>query len=202
MNYLPNEKKMSIKELSLVLNVGESTIRRSLEKQFPGTLKNGVKTELNIAQVTAIKLDLEKHHNLASTGELPKTELEKELIIRQAWELMNEKIERLQSENAEMLPKAEFYDQVTESKDAIDMGDSAQVLNINGIGRNKLFEILRNANVLKSNNLPYQRFIDSGYFRVIETKYSRPDGSIHVNLKTVVYQSGLDYIRRLINERY
>ena len=32
----------------------------------------------------------------------------------------------------------------------------------------------------------------------IETKYTKPDGSTHINLKTVVYQKGLDYIRKLL----
>ena len=42
-----------------------------------------------------------------------------------------------------MKPKAEFYDQVTDSTDAIDIGTVAKVLNIEGFGRNKLFDFLR-----------------------------------------------------------
>lgn len=96
---------------------------------------------------------------------------------------------------AEMKPKAEFFDTVTDSTNAIDIGTVAKVLNC-GIGRTRLFEFLRDTMVLQKNNIPFQRYIDSGYFRIIESKYSKPDGSVHINLKTVVYQKGVDFIRR------
>ena len=51
-----------------------------------------------------------------------------------------------------MKPKEEFFDAVTDSKDAIDIGQVAKVLNFPGIGRNKLFEILRNNGILKQKN--------------------------------------------------
>ena len=93
-------------------------------------------------------------------------------------------------------PKVEFFNQVTDSTDAIDIGETAKVLNM-GIRRNKLFAFLRYKGVLMPGNQPYQEFIDREYFRTIEQKYSRADGSIHINIKTVVYQKGLDYIRKL-----
>ena len=97
----------------------------------------------------------------------------------------------------EMKPKAEFFDCVAESSDAIDIGSSAKVLNM-GIGRNRLFEILRCEGVLMANNQPYQAYIDCGYFRTVEQKYIKPDGSTHIYIKTLVYQKGLDYIRQLV----
>ena len=99
-----------------------------------------------------------------------------------------------------LLPKAEFYDAVTDSKDAIPMSSVAKVLNIKGIGRNKLFEILRDKNILRGNNEPYQTMVDRGYFRVIETKYTK-NGDTHINLKTLVTQKGLDYIRKILNKQ-
>jgi anti-repressor protein len=97
-------------------------------------------------------------------------------------------------------PKAEFYDDVVDSKDAIDMGKVAKTLNIDGIGRNKLFEILRNKKILQSNNIPYQQYIDRRYFRCVESKYMKSNGDICVNIKTVVFQKGLDYIRKVIKD--
>ena len=95
-------------------------------------------------------------------------------------------------------PKVEFYEAVTGSNDTIDIAGVAKVLNIKGFGRNNLLEFLRNKNILMQNNQPFQTFVDRGYFRVIESKYNKPDGSSHINLKTVVYQKGLDYIRKLL----
>lgn len=97
-------------------------------------------------------------------------------------------------------PKVEFFEQVTSSKNAIDMATCAKVLNIPNYGRNNLFEFLRNKKILQQNNVPYQRYVDQGYFRVIEQKWTKPDGSVQINIKTVVYQSGLDFIRKLVDK--
>ena len=108
-----------------------------------------------------------------------------------------EKIEAQQNLIEAQKPKAEFYDDVVESKDAMSMDRVAKTLNI-GIGRNKLFELLRNRKILMNNNTPYQRYVDSGWFRCIETKFTKPNGDICINVKTVVLQKGVDAIRRLI----
>lgn len=97
-----------------------------------------------------------------------------------------------------MQPKADFYDKVTGSSDTCDMKEVAKVLNFKNIGRNKVFEILREKEILDKTNVPYQKYIDAGYFRVIESKWEDQDGDTHINLKTVVYQKGVDYIRKII----
>ncbi len=99
---------------------------------------------------------------------------------------------------AEMKPKVEFFNAVTDSKDAFPMANVAKVLNFKGIGRNNLFTILREEKVLQSNNVPYQEYIDRGYFRVVEQKYDKPYGEIGINIKTLVFQKGVDYIRKLL----
>jgi anti-repressor protein len=108
-------------------------------------------------------------------------------------------IEEQQATLTEQAPKVEFYDDVTGSSDTVDMGKVAKVLDM-GIGRNKLFQFLRDHSILQKNNEPYQNYVDRGYFRVIESRYSKPDGSTHIGLKTVVYQKGLDYIRKLLKK--
>lgn len=111
-----------------------------------------------------------------------------------------EQIEAQQKLIEEQKPKAEFYDDVVDSKDAIPMDVVAKTLNM-GIGRNKLFELLRNANILQSNNIPYQRYIDAGWFRCVESRYSKPNGDVCTYQKTVVFQKGLDGIRKLLRKR-
>lgn len=112
-----------------------------------------------------------------------------------------EKIELQQKMLALQQPKVDFYNDVVDSKDAIDMQAVAKTLNM-GIGRNKLFEFLRRQKVLMQNNIPYQSYVDLGWFRVIESKYNKPNGDVHINLKTVVLQKGLDGIRRLLNKNH
>ena len=111
-----------------------------------------------------------------------------------------EKNKALQAENERMKPKEEFFDAVTDSKDAIDMGQVAKVLNYPKIGRNKLFEILRDNKILQQNNQPYQKYIDCGYFRVVEQKYEARPGEIRINIKTLVFQKGIDYIRKILEK--
>ena len=96
-------------------------------------------------------------------------------------------------------PKAEFFDAVAGSKKAISMEEVAKILSYPGIGRNKLFEILRNQNILQSDNIPYQKYIDSGYFRVIEQKYNVGD-EVRINIKTLVFQKGVDFIRKTLDK--
>lgn len=109
-----------------------------------------------------------------------------------------EENETLEKENAELRPKAEFFDAVADSKDAIEIGKVAKVLSFPGVGRNKLFEILRDKGILMKNNIPYQKYIDNGCFRTIEQKYSTPDGEIRISIKTLVYQKGVDFIRKTL----
>lgn len=121
-------------------------------------------------------------------------------MLFQIAEQMRKKEERIQAlseKNAEMLPKAQFYDTVTGSPDTIDMAQAAKVLNM-GMGRNTLFKLLREKNILQSNNIPYQSYIDRGYFRCIESQYTAPDGTTHISIKTVIFQKGLDFIRDII----
>lgn len=94
-------------------------------------------------------------------------------------------------------PKVEFYDCVTGSDDTIDMAEVAKVLNC-GMGRNRIFQLLREKEILNNSNQPYQQFVDRGYFRVIESKFTLPDGTTRINLKTVVFQKGLDFIRSVV----
>lgn len=111
-----------------------------------------------------------------------------------------EEKQKLLAENEELKPKAAFYDDVTGSDDTIDIKSAAKVLNIPNMGRNKLFAFLRDNHVLNKRNEPYQCFIDRGYFRQIESSWEH-DGTIHINLKTVVFQKGIDFIRGLIAKK-
>lgn len=112
-------------------------------------------------------------HKAINNLVLPKTFAE---ALRLAAE-QAEQLEKQQARIEEMKPKEEFFDQVTDSKDACDMATVAKVLNM-GIGRNKLFEILRDNKILQGNNQPMQRYVDSCWFRVIETQFTKPNGDI------------------------
>jgi anti-repressor protein len=111
-----------------------------------------------------------------------------------------EKAKRIKAEKRveEDRPKVEFYEAVTGAETAIDIGTVAKVLNISKVGRTALFTILRNKKILMINNQPYQTYIDREYFRVIESKFTYPNGDTGINFKTVVYQKGVEYIRKIV----
>lgn len=110
-----------------------------------------------------------------------------------------EELEKQQLLIEEQKPKVEFYDDVVDSKDAIDIAKVAKTLNM-GIGRNNLFQFLRDKKVLMQNNTPYQYYVDNQWFRCVESRYMKPNGDICINIKTVVLQKGLDGIRKLLKE--
>lgn len=109
----------------------------------------------------------------------------------------NEKQAKYIEENK---PKIEFFEAVAESKTAIDMRKASAVLDIKGFGRNNLLEFLRQKGILDGGNIPYRKYQDQGYFRVIETKWTDKYGETKISFKTVVYQKGLDFIRKKIEE--
>ena len=112
-----------------------------------------------------------------------------------------DKIKFLENRIEEDKPKVEFYDDVADSKNTCDMQTVAKTLNFKGVGRNNLFEILRNKNILQSDNKPYQRYVDAGWFRLIETKYNDyKTGEIKLSYKTVVFQKGMEKISGLLKE--
>ena len=94
-------------------------------------------------------------------------------------------------------PKIEFFDAVASSKDAVEMKHVAKVLDM-GVGRNRLFAFLRDHSVLMADNTPYQEYVDRGYFRVVEQKWTTKDGETRISFKTLVYQRGVEFIRRLL----
>lgn len=204
MNEVSIESYVSVKALAEILDVSEATIKRAVEKVR--SLLGGVETNsqggylLNEEQATIVKNEIAKHHNLQSRQiDSVSTELEENQIIASAMAILQARNEELKKQNEKLLPAANFAYQLCSSKDAIEIGECAKVLNKN-IGRNRLFEFLRNNNVLQSNNIPYQKYIDAGYFRVIESKYVAPNGETKISLKTVVFQKGVAYINKLLSK--
>ena len=113
-----------------------------------------------------------------------------------AWANEFEKSQKLLEENKALAPKAEFYDTVANSESLLSMGHVAKTLDM-GIGRNKLFEFLRNNGILNSHNIPYQRFVNAGYFKLVESTFMAGDNQV-VTTTTYVKQKGVDYIRKLL----
>lgn len=104
-----------------------------------------------------------------------------------------EKVETQKAVIVEMAPKVEFHDKVTEAINCQSVEEVAKVL---GSGRNRMFQWLRDASILMSNNRPYQNHIDAGHFRLVEKQYTDARGESHTYTQTLVTGRGLSYIQR------
>lgn len=131
------------------------------------------------------------------TFEIPKTYSQALLLAaKQA-----EKIEEQEIKLLEQKPKVEFYDQIIDSKTAINMQEVAGVINIQGLGRNNLFKFLREQEILNFRNIPYRKYIETGYFTVKERSVMIR-GVEEVKIVTLVNQKGVDFIRKKIEENF
>lgn len=133
-------------------------------------------------------------------------------LIARALVMAQKKIElreqQLKEKDAQLelqKPKVDFADHVTDSDNAIDMGTFAKYAQKQGItmGRNTLFKWLRDQGVLMDNNVPYQRYLNAGWFKVIELTYNTGSGQ-YTNPKTLVTGKGqvalINYIRKNCKE--
>ncbi len=92
-------------------------------------------------------------------------------------------------------PLVEFANQVSDTTNLIDMNAMAKLAvdeNI-PIGRNRLFRWLRENEILMSDNLPYQKYIDRGYFAVKETVFE-VDSMTRTYQQTLVTGKGQRYV--------
>ncbi len=114
------------------------------------------------------------------------------MTIRQ----LNEKIRRDE-------PLVQFANQVADTENVIDIGKMAKLANEENIriGRNTLFRWLKGRKILMSNNIPYQQFIDRGYFVVKESVYEQ-HGMQKTYQQTYVTGKGQQYIIRLLKEYF
>lgn len=93
--------------------------------------------------------------------------------IERAKRWIEEEQERIALREAieQQKPMVEFAEHVTNSSDCIGMGEFAKVVHDENIklGRNKLFEWMRDNHIfMQGQTLPYQKYIDNGWFNVVE----------------------------------
>lgn len=186
--FVENEDYTTVNVLTEVQNNGGTQERELIDHNLSVDMAKHIcmvqRTE-KAKEVRQYLIDLEKAWNTP------------EQVMARALKLADKTIDGLKAQLLEMKPKADFFDAVADSKTAISMNEVAKVLNIKGYGRNNLFEFLRENNVLDRWNVPYQKYVDNGWFRVIEQHYQK-NGEPIVTTKTLVYQKGVDSIRRMI----
>lgn len=109
------------------------------------------------------------------------------------------KLKEEQEKVKELEPKARFADAVAASDGTCLVGELAKMLRQNGldIGQNRLFEILRQDGYLgktgSNRNVPTQRAMDLGLFRIKETAITHSDGHVTISRTAKVTAKGQTY---------
>jgi anti-repressor protein len=130
-----------------------------------------------------------------------------EMIMKRALEIANKQVEKLKLENTEkskqlieQKPKVIFADSVEASTTSILIGELAKILKQNGIdmGQNRLFIWLRKNGYLINRkgtdyNMPTQKAMDLGLFKIKETSINHSDGHISVSKTPKVTGKGQIY---------
>jgi prophage antirepressor-like protein len=100
-------------------------------------------------------------------------------------------------------PLVEFANQVTDTANLIDMNAMAKLARAENIpvGRNRLFGWLKSKGVLMDNNLPYQTFIDRGYFAVKESVFETPTMT-KTYQQTMITGKGQVFVINLLKKYY
>lgn len=152
-------------------------------------------------------IDTAKHLCMISGGEKARLIREYFILIEKAWnspdqvmaraiQFSSKKIASLQGEIAELLPKAEAHDLLISASNAQPVGVVAKIL---GTGRNRLFKLLREKKILMRGNVPYQDYVEAGYFIVKEKPITM--GTETVNKpQTYITAKGVDWLCKKMKE--
>ena len=140
-------------------------------------------------------------------GYIPTTDADDDMTIlakavmigQRPMEAQKRKIAEQQTRIVELEPKARFADAVAASDGTCLVGELAKMLRQNGmdIGQNRLFRLLQADGYLgksgSNRNVPTQRAMDLGLFRIKETTVTHADGHTTVSRTPKVTGKGQRY---------
>lgn len=140
-------------------------------------------------------------------GYIPTTDVDDDMTIlakavmigQRTMEAQKQRIAEQQSRIVELEPKARFADAVAASDGTCLVGELAKMLRQNGmdIGQNRLFRLLQADGYLgksgSNRNVPTQRAMDLGLFRIKETTVTHADGHTTVSRTPKVTGKGQRY---------
>ena len=130
---------------------------------------------------------------MVARDETPEETMARALLIAQST------IERQTAQIAELKPKALFADAVAASDGTCLIGELAKMLRQNGVdfGQNRLFEVMREQGFLgksgSNRNVPTQRAMEMGLFRIKETAITHSDGHVTISRTPKVTGKGQVY---------
>lgn len=105
-----------------------------------------------------------------------------------------EKVLRLETKVAADAPKVAFAEVIRAMDGVCHIGEFCKTMRI---GRNRMFKRMKEDKILMASRMPYQKYIDKGYFSVIEqTPYTNSKGETHTTFTTMVTGAGQVFLAR------
>lgn len=108
-----------------------------------------------------------------------------------------------------MVPKAKRYDTFLNDEGLMSFNDVAKCIGKKGYGRNNLMSLLRSLGILTKSksgrNLPYQKYLDNGYFEIIWKRTGFWDSNLGYYVEretptTYVTAKGVEFIFRILEK--
>lgn len=163
--------------------------------EYINALENKIKEQqVQLSRKQELQLSILNGNDLERIASLKEYEL---LVVDEATKPLLNKIE-------ENKPLVDFAETIAQNTDSVEIGVFSKLLKDENIkmGRNKLYEWLRENKYLMKNNIPYQNYIDNGYFEIVEYSVKTPYGDKLV-VKTLITGRGqiklLEKLRKEIN---
>jgi len=142
-----------------------------------------------------------------------------EAVMARALSMANKTIENLKLHTSllenkieEQAPKVAMAERFATTDSLMGIRKVAKIINQRiksnkAIGEKKLFEILRNEEILQSSkgewNIPYQRYIDAGYFELKPSTHSNGFGGVITEFTSKVTGKGLEWLwKYLLRKEY
>lgn len=105
-----------------------------------------------------------------------------------------EKVLQLETKVAADAPKVAFAEVIRSMDGVCHIGEFCKTMRI---GRNRMFKRMKEDKILMASRMPYQKYIDKGYFSVIEqTPYTNSKGETHTTFTTMVTGAGQVFLAR------
>ncbi|WP_462402128.1 phage antirepressor KilAC domain-containing protein [Pseudomonas sp. Marseille-QA0332] len=138
---------------------------------------------------------IEIPNNLAGTLKLV-------LTLKEEQTMLTHQVEALEQQLAEDSEKVDFYNKIYERDDLLNPTKAAKLLDT---GRNRYLEYLRDHKILMSRphqqNMPYQKYLDAGYFEVKECAcYNHKTGKREFKALALLTGKGLIWLQHFIEK--
>ena len=153
-------------------------------------MEKALKERENPLEYKQLSLKEQLQLKLFSNDSMEVVNAHKELVKIEVQEATTPLLNKIEEDK----PLVEFAETISKTSDSIDIGTFSKLVKDQDIkiGRNKLFEWLRDNGYLMKNNVPYQKYIDNNYFEIVEYTYKTSYGE-KLTTKTLI--TGLGQIK-------